>query len=595
MVVLDDDQEWLVISWRARGLCYCVLLRGETMATPLPSIECSAQPLSISFHPHKEIVAAGLVDGTIEIHDLIAPPLPNLKEDDSKNNNNDDDDDDSMDSDDNEVADTILASITVAKEVPQSKMDTKMLAKSDSTTTTATSKATQGPSCRCVLFSNSPLSNNNDDGDNTRGGEYIYTACNNGSLKCLDSERACNSLNQFHNKDNQSSNNPILWSIDNAHNVGINKMFQLPHSSPCGAAIVTGDDVGTVRLWDTRICGNNNSNQNHNSQSGSNPFDNLMKLPTGCIQHWKVNHDYITDFETNIDGTTLFASSADGTLSVFDIRYINKKGGTSRCISLPDIDPHQPISSLEQKNNTSSTTTWEKHGYVKSDNQEDELLSLVLLKNSTKLLCGSQQGILSLFSYNIWGDISDRFPGHPQSIDALLKIDEDTVLTGSSDGLVRCVQLLPNALLGVLGSHDGFPIEGLGWSCNRNMVGSISHDEYIRLWDASLLKEEDDDSDDDEGNMVEDEEDDHIKSSRISNKAQGVASSRTTTATTTKAQHDDSEDDWEDMDEDKDRMDSDDDDDSDSDDDSNDGGGGGKQKKRQPVFKSQNDAFFSDL
>jgi len=559
------------------------------MATPLPSIECSAQPLSISFHPYKEIVAAGLVDGTIEIHDLIAPPLPNLKEDDSKSNNNNDDDDDDMDSDDNEVADTILASITVAKEVSHSKMDTKMLAKSDSTTTTATTtKATQGPSCRCVLFSNSPPGNNNEGGNKTRGGEYIYTACNNGSLKCLDSERACNSLNQFHNKEQSSNNNPILWSIDNAHNVGINKIYQLPHSSPCGAAIVTGDDIGTVRLWDTRICSNNN--QSNNSQS-SNPFDNLMKLPTGCIQHWKVNHDYITDFETNVDGTTLFASSADGTLSVFDIRYINKKGGTSRSISLPDIDPHQPISSLEQKNNTSSSTTWEKHGYVKSDNQEDELLSLVLLKNSTKLLCGSQQGILSLFSYNIWGDISDRFPGHPQSIDALLKIDVDTVLTGSSDGLVRCVQLLPNALLGVLGSHDGFPIEGLGWSCNRNMVGSISHDEYIRLWDASLLKEEDDDSDvDDVGNMVEDEED-HIKSSGISSKAQGVASSSRTT-TTTKEQHDDSEDDWEDMDEDKDRMDSDDDDD---DSDSDDNYSGGKQKKREQIFKSQNDEFFSDL
>ena len=120
---------------RKEVLCYCVLIYVErrTMATPLPSIECSAQPLSISFHPYKEIVAAGLVDGTIEIHDLIAPPLPNLKEDDSKNNN----DDDSMDSDneEDEVADTILASITVAKEVPQSKMDTKMLAKSDSTTT----------------------------------------------------------------------------------------------------------------------------------------------------------------------------------------------------------------------------------------------------------------------------------------------------------------------------------------------------------------------------------------------------------------------------------------------------------------------------
>ena len=56
------------------------------------------------------------------------------------------------------------------------------------------------------------------------------------------------------------------------------------------------------------------------------------------------------------------------------------------------------------------------------------------------------------------------------------------MLTGSSDGLVRAVQLLPNRLLGVLGGHDGFPVEALGWSAGRKMVGSISHDEYIRLW-----------------------------------------------------------------------------------------------------------------
>ncbi len=33
--------------------------------------------------------------------------------------------------------------------------------------------------------------------------------------------------------------------------------------------------------------------------------------------------------------------------------------------------------------------------------------------------------------------MSDRFPGHPDSVEAILKIDEDTVLTGSSDGLIR--------------------------------------------------------------------------------------------------------------------------------------------------------------
>lgn len=31
-----------------------------------------------------------------------------------------------------------------------------------------------------------------------------------------------------------------------------------------------------------------------------------------------------------------------------------------------------------------------------------------------------------------WGDSSDRCMGHPESVDALLKVDEDTLCTGSS-------------------------------------------------------------------------------------------------------------------------------------------------------------------
>ena len=130
---------------------------------------------------------------------------------------------------------------------------------------------------------------------------------------------------------------------------------------------------------------------------------------------------------------------------------------------------------------------------------EDKLLSIVLMKNSQKLLVGIQDGMLCLYLYGKWEDMSNRYPGLPHSINVLLKVDEDTVLTGSSDGLIRVVQLLPNALLGVLGSHDGFPMEGLGWSAGRKMVGSISHDEYIRLWDALLLNDDDNNDDDDEG------------------------------------------------------------------------------------------------
>ncbi len=524
----------------------------------------------------------------MEIHDLIAKGSSRSegvgvasaaaavqvksREDGGDHNNIMVDDDNNAEVEDN--AETILASIYVAKEVSPSKTNAPMLAKFDqeSSGLGLMGKATQGPSCRCVLFSRSPHNNiyngENDTSVHSGGGEYLYTACNGGSIRCLDSELACSSIDQFHNPNAQS---PILWSIDDAHHMGISKLYQLPYSAPCGPALVTGDDVGTVRLWDTRMCGTirNSNKANKTDNNRSNLFDNLMKLPTGCIQHWKVNHDYMTDFVANEDGSTLFATSADGTLSVFDVRFVNRRG-TPRSVIQPEIDPHNSINAVPR-----TSDQWDKMGYTQSDNQEDELLSLALLKKSQKLLVGTQQGILSLFSYNQWADISDRFPGHPQSIDALLKIDEDTVLTGSSDGLVRAVQLLPNALLGVLGGHDGFPVEGLAWSAGRKMVGSVSHDDYIRLWDASLLN--DDDGDDEE----------EMEEEAVSTAKKGVA---------VKSNSDDGDenDDWEDMDEDDEdgesEMDS---DDSDSDDESE--GGGGKKKKRDQIFKSENEEFFSDL
>ena len=447
------------------------------MATPLNPIECSAQPLCISFHPHKDIIAAGLVDGTVEVHDLCVKKQSGGYGDDDHHMDSDNEDaihdDDDDDEEDNDADDTILSSIYVAKQ-------------QTITSTTAVSsgkKATQGPSCRGVLFSGAtnlsaaaPATKQPADPTSGGGGEFLYTVCNGGSLRCLDSELACSLLDD--NSDDVASSPAILWSIENAHNVGINKLYQLPYNSPCGPILATGDDVGTVRLWDTRMCAS------QKTKSG-NPFENLMKPPQGCIQQWKINHDYITDFTSNDDGTSLLATCADGKLSVFDMRYVKRKGG-SKSIVLPDVDPNwdptQQQTQQKQQQQQKTKSTWETHGYTQSENQEDELLSCAFIKKSSKLVCGTQEGILSLFSKDIWCDVSDRYPGHPQSIDAILKIDEDTVLTGSSDGLVRAVQLLPNSLLGVLGGHDGFPVEALGWSAGRKMVGSVSHDEYIRLW-----------------------------------------------------------------------------------------------------------------
>ena len=196
------------------------------------------------------------------------------------------------------------------------------------------------------------------------------------------------------------------------------------------------------------------------------------------------------------------------------------------------------------------------------------------MKGGKKVVCGTQNGVLSVWSWGTWGDISDRFPGHPQSIDALLKIDEDTILTGSSDGAVRIVQIHPDRLLGVLGGHDGFPVEKLKFSSEKKLVGSVSHDTSIRLWDASILTEDDIDEDEKDDSSMDDTEE-------LSNAvSKGVAA-----ASTRKSYDSDGE--WEDMDDSDDSMsaDSDDSDDSEAD----------TTRGKKPKFKTENEQFFQDL
>ncbi|PBK63827.1 WD40 repeat-like protein [Armillaria solidipes] len=198
----------------------------------------------------------------------------------------------------------------------------------------------------------------------------------------------------------------------------------------------TGDDDGVIKLWDPR-------------QKES-------------IRKYTHHFDYITDFLWLDDKKQLVATSGDGTLSVMDVRSKNIK----------------PI--------------------AQSEDQEDELLSIVGIKGSTKFVVGTQIGVLSIFNRSSgWGDCVDRIPGHPHSVDTLCALPESftdvdatsTILTGSSDGFVRAVQIFPTKLLGVVADHGEWPVERVAIENDddgkspdaRWWVGSVGHDETLKL------------------------------------------------------------------------------------------------------------------
>ena len=277
------------------------------------------------------------------------------------------------------------------------------------------------------------------------------------------------------------------WCAAAAHGAAVNAVAALP-----GTLLATGDDDGGVSVWDTRAAG-------AGAGAGAGAAAKLKPL----------QRDVVTDLAALADRGVLVSASGDGSVAVYDLRAMRALART------PAAD--------------------------------DELLSLAVVKGGGALATGTTSGALLLWDWAAWSGNSgsaaaaaaaaaaaepERFRGHPQSVDALLAVDADTVVTGSSDGLIRLVTLRPSKLVGIVGEHGEEPIEALAWSRDRALLASASHDSAVKFWDVAYLFEgggdggaskfvdmpaltfgrgggdDDDDDDDDEDDDDDDEDDD---------------------------------------------------------------------------------------
>lgn len=190
------------------------------------------------------------------------------------------------------------------------------------------------------------------------------------------------------------------------------------------STIASGDDEGCIKVWDTR--------------------------QRSCCNSFSVHEEYISDMTFASDSMKLLATSGDGTLSVCNLRS-NKV-------------------------------------QTRSEFSEDELLSVVIMKNGRKVICGTQTGTILLYSWGFFKDCSDRFVDlSPNSIDALLKLDEDRVITASENGVISLVGILPNRIIQPIAEHSEYPVERLAFSHDKKFLGSISHDNMLKLWDLDDL------------------------------------------------------------------------------------------------------------
>ncbi|KAG8368879.1 hypothetical protein BUALT_Bualt15G0092500 [Buddleja alternifolia] len=246
--------------------------------------------------------------------------------------------------------------------------------------------------------------------------------------------------------------------LKNSHRAPISRVVNLTEST-----IASGDDEGCIKVWDAR----------HRS----------------CCSFFNVHEDVISDMTFASDSMKLIGTSGDGTLSVCNLRSNRVQ--------------------------------------TQSEFAEDELLSVVIMKNGRKVICGTQTGALLLYSWGFFKDYSDRFVGLAGNpVNALLKVstfheyhsfyeichafpsklielvpvilicflshyclklDEERIITGCENGL-SLVGILPNRIIQPFAMHSkNYHVERLAYSHDRKFLGSISHDENLKLWDLDEL------------------------------------------------------------------------------------------------------------
>uniref|UniRef100_A0A3B3ZJC6 WD repeat-containing protein 55 n=1 Tax=Periophthalmus magnuspinnatus TaxID=409849 RepID=A0A3B3ZJC6_9GOBI len=212
----------------------------------------------------------------------------------------------------------------------------------------------------------------------------------------------------------------LVTRIRGAHTAPINALKIIDEN-----LLATGDDAGTVKVWDMR--------------RGTSILD---------LKH---HDDYISSITVDQAKRILLSASGDGTLGVFNIKR--------------------------------------RRFELQSEFQSGDLTSVALMKRGKKVVCGSSEGTLYIFNWDGFGATSDRFAVKAESVDCILPITDSIMCVASMDGYIRAINLLPNRVIGCVGQHVGEPIEELGRShCGRFLV-SCGHDSLVKFWDIGSLPE----------------------------------------------------------------------------------------------------------
>lgn len=90
------------------------------------------------------------------------------------------------------------------------------------------------------------------------------------------------------------------------------------------------------------------------------------------------------------DKSKLLTTDSDGFLTVYDIRANSDANSDSNMTTMGSA--------------TNSSDSFKPSLYAMSDNQEDEQTGVLIVKNGKKVVTSSQEGVISLWNWDWFGD-----------------------------------------------------------------------------------------------------------------------------------------------------------------------------------------------
>ncbi|XP_064421677.1 WD repeat-containing protein 55 isoform X2 [Latimeria chalumnae] len=242
-------------------------------------------------------------------------------------------------------------------------------------------------SCREVAFSHD--------------GQKLFTVSKDKSVHLLDVEEG-----------------KLIKRFSKAHSTAINSLLLIDEN-----LFATGDDNGTLKVWDLR--------------------------KEAAFMETRNHEEYISDITIDQNKKLLLTTSGDGMLGVFNIKR--------------------------------------RRFELLSEYQNGDLTSVAIMKRGKKVVCGSSEGMIYLFNWDGFGATSDRFAVKAESIDCIVPISNNVLCAASMDGVIRAINILPNRVIGSVGQHAGEPIEQIAQSRDGRLLASCAHDQKVKFWDIASL------------------------------------------------------------------------------------------------------------